>query len=185
MDYRKVVNGKKKLIAAVDGIKNFAVDKSKEVKEYTGSTMDEFKYNIKNTAKDVKESISNTVQTKIENEFRKNFPSYAISFVDNYIITSFAKDVDKVVIMLVDNNKDKEGVLSIQSIFDEISDGMLSDSLMEKYRTKNIFNALFDYLSLYYSTEPNLDVEISSFAITISLPKETSEDVEEETKDVE
>lgn len=185
MDYRKIVNGKKKISAAFDGVKNFATDKSKEVKEYTGNTMDEFKDNIKNTANDVKTSISNTVKTKFENEFRKNYPSYAISYVDSYIVDSFAKDVDKVVISLDDG----DGVLSISNIFNEISDGMLSDTLMGKYRTPYVFDSLFGYLSLYYSTEPNLDVKTSCATITISLPKETSEDEEvenvEEFEDVE
>lgn len=177
MDYRKMINNKKKLATTVESIKKLAFDKSKEVKEYTGSTVEELKENVKSTAKDVKTMVSNSVKTKLTNEFRKNYPAYAISYIDDLIVNAFASDVPKLVI----SKNVREGSITIENIIEEIAKGMVSEDILGIYKTEKVVNSLFDYLDTYYSREVQLKVVVINDEIVISMPieKESMENIEE------
>lgn len=174
MDYRKMVNNKKKVIATIEGIKKFATDKKEEVKNYTGNTVEDLKTNVKNTTKDIKDNISSSIQVKLTNEFRKNYPIYALSFVDDFIINSFSDNAIAIVI----SKYVEENTLSIKSIIDEIASGMINDELKETYVSDDIINILFDYLATYYKGEKQLDVVVTDTTITISLKTEPVKDTE-------
>lgn len=167
MDYRKLVNGKKKLATTIENVKNLAVDKSKEVKEYAGSTVD-----------DVKTNISNTVKNKLTNEFRKNYPAYAVAYIDNIIVNAFVNDTPSII---VSKNEENE-VITISAIFDEIAEGMVSDEILSIYKNEKVLNSLFDYLAMYYETESQLDVVVTDDIITISMIKETETTEDSEIK---
>lgn len=165
MDYRKMVNNKKKFTSTIENIKNFAIDKSKEVKNYTDNTVEDLKTNVKNTTQDIKTNITTSIKDKLTNEFRKNYPIYALNFVDDILVNSFSNDITTVVISKVE----KENSVSIQDIIYEIASGMIDDEVREIYLKDNVVDLVFDYLATYYETEKQLDVIVLEDTIKITL----------------
>lgn len=177
MNYRKAINTKQKIEETIKNIKKVAVEKSEKVKEFAGSTTEEFKTNVTSTAHDLKENITNSIKDKLVVEFRKNYPSYAISYIETFLVDAFSSDIDSVTISI-----DGDTSITLDSLLNEIADGMVTEEILNVYKTPIMLQNLFDFLVVYFENEPQLDVNKLDNSITISLVKEDIPNSNEEDR---
>ena len=167
MDYRKAMNTKKKINESVINFKNFAKENATKAKDFTTTKTENLREDIKKTTSEFKNTISTTIKNKLEQEFRKNYPSYAISYMNELLVTSFSEGNNSIV--LVNSVDEITDTLTTIKLMNEISEDMLSEEVAMNYKTKRILNNLFEFLYLYFSNEPQLKVKKDKTSITISL----------------
>lgn len=182
MNYRKVINGKKVLKEMAQSVKDTVLDGGKKVQEYAETQTGNFAQNARDTMANVKEAVSGKVKEKLANEFRKNYHSYAIDYVDNLIIQSSSAGIDTVDIVKFDADCDKKEQYSVKEIIEEIADGMIDEAMLEVYTTGSMIEGMYDFLVAYYEHEPQLEVKGMRSVLSITVPHE-EEEIEEDVVD--
>lgn len=179
MDYRKAITGKKKLKGTIDSIKGFASNSSKKVSNFATTSFDDIKNTTKDTLSSAKTTISDKAKSKLLNEFRKNYPAYAIADIDSKVVNTL---VDDEAVISISLNKVDEAI-SIEEIIDEISEGMVPEEFLGKYKSDAVKTSLFTFIVVYYEAEEQLDTTVEDNVLTIKLKEIPVEEPIEEVLD--
>jgi hypothetical protein len=179
MDYRKAITGKKKLKGTIDSIKGFASNSSKKVSDFATTSFDDIKNTTKDTLSSAKTTISDKAKSKLLNEFRKNYPAYAIADIDSKVVNTL---VDGEAVISISLNK-VDDAISIEEIIDEISEGMVPEELLGKYKSDAVKTSLFTFIVVYYEAEEQLDTVVEDNVLTIKLKEIPVEEPIEEVLD--
>lgn len=183
MNYRKMVNSKRAMKEFAQNVKSSVVDGSKKVQEFAGTHASDFVENAKTAMNDIKDSISVSMKDKLANEFRKNYHSYAIDYVDKLIVEATSAGMSVIEIVKFDSDCG-ENQYSVNEIMEKIADGMIDEDMLRAYTRGNMIEGLYDFLVAYYENEPQLKVVAMRSLMTISLPSVAiNVEDEEETVD--
>ncbi len=182
MNYRKVANGKSKLLSMAKTAKDAVIDASKKAQEYIGETTEDAKVAIS----DIKESVTASVKNKLAEEFRKNYPSYVIDHIDKVIVDCIAANVGNIEINMFET--DDPSQYSVAELVRTVAEDMVDEDVVKTYTSGKMLTGLFDYIVAYYEAQSQVKTMLLRNVLTITFPlpvKEDEEDVEVDTEDKE
>ena len=166
MNYRKAIDNKRKLMETVDTIKSFAKENGAKAKEPASEKTSELKECIQNTTTEIKDAVSDKVKEKMAAEFKKNYPGYAVDYLNGLLVKHFTESED---VFVISDHLGAGATITMSELIQAIGKDMVDAATLYAYTDDVIRKNLFEFLTLYYEKEEQLDISVTMSDMTLSI----------------